>query len=348
MESFLHYLVEQELYVVCGLLRAADFIFYCKERDIGVSRERLEQLEKLGLLYPLARIKRPKIKIKLERGENGTRDLGVLEEGEEWHGETTEEYARFSFKREYAESWLNEGLLWEPSSRPFEAWKDHTENYYSMFQCYPLYWITSWTTRPLGLEFFTSLSEEEIRNFIHDISVVAKKEIESLQQSHPESERLVSLCQVISNRYFPRTQSDRRWTFVSVSAEHHHWNWQEYSRTWSAEKVLEDLEISIEDVKKWQENLSIRARACDPLASWYDLVSFISVEQKKRLKGKPLLAQSLYAMEEMLRLFYRELTGIELFPPDESSMWRKDDFLGEGVTKDELRYLEFLTNRVID
>jgi hypothetical protein len=77
MESFLHYLVEQELYVVCGLLRADDFISYCKERDIGVSRERLEQLEKLGLLYPLARIKRPKIKIKLERGENGTRDLGV-------------------------------------------------------------------------------------------------------------------------------------------------------------------------------------------------------------------------------------------------------------------------------
>jgi hypothetical protein len=124
MENLLRYLVENELYVVCGLLRADEFISYCKERDVNVSRERLEQLEKLGVLYPVARVRRPKIKIKLERGENGTRDLGVLEEGEEWPGETREEYARFSFKRQYAESWLNEELLWEPSSRPFEAWEN--------------------------------------------------------------------------------------------------------------------------------------------------------------------------------------------------------------------------------
>jgi hypothetical protein len=353
MENFLRYLVKNELYVICGLLRADDFISYCKQRDLAVSRERLEQLEKLGVLYPVARVRRPKIKIKLERGENGTRYLGVLEEGEEWHGETKEKYAHFSFKREHAETWFNEGLLWEPSSRLFEAWKnyrdengeDYTESYYSIFQCYPLCWITSSTTIPLGLEFFVSPSEEEIKNFVHDISGVATKEIESLQGCRPESERVVSLCQVISNRYFPRTQSDRRQTFVSISGEHYRWSWHEYSRTWNAQKVLEDLRVSIEEVKNWQEFLSTRASACDPLANWYDLVSFISVEQKKRLKGKPLLAQSLYAMEEMLRLFYLELTGIELFPPDESPMWKKDDFLGEGVTKNELRHLEFLTNR---
>jgi hypothetical protein len=104
MENLLRYLVENELYIVCGLLRADDFLSYCKERDVNVSLERLEQLEKLGVLYPVARIRRPKIKIKLERGEDGIRDLGVLEEGEVWQGETKEEYARFSFKRVYAES----------------------------------------------------------------------------------------------------------------------------------------------------------------------------------------------------------------------------------------------------
>jgi hypothetical protein len=129
-------------------------------------------------LYPVLRIKRPKIKIKLEHVENGTRHLGILEEGEEWDGETEETYSRFSFKREHAESWLNEGLLWEPSGRPFQEWKsfrdgngeEHTESYYSIFQCYALYWITSWTTRALGLEFFVSRTDEEIRNFVCDIS----------------------------------------------------------------------------------------------------------------------------------------------------------------------------------
>ena len=217
MENFLRYLVGNELYVVCTLLRADDFISYCQARDVEASRERLEQLERLGILYPVARIRRPKIKIKLEHVENGTRDLGALEAGEEWEGETEEKYSCFSFKMEYAESWLNEGLLWEPSSRPFEEWKnfrdengeEHTESYYSIFQCYSLYWITSWTTVPLGLEFFVSSTEEEMRNFVHDISRVAKREIQSFEEWCPENEKLISLCQVISNRYFPRTQSDR-------------------------------------------------------------------------------------------------------------------------------------------
>src|SRR5262245_59296351 len=108
MVNLLRYFIENELYVVCELLRTDDFISYCKERDVEISRERLEQFERLGMLSPVLRIKRPKIKIKLEHTENGTRHLGILEEGEEWRGETEETYSRFSFKREQAESWLNE------------------------------------------------------------------------------------------------------------------------------------------------------------------------------------------------------------------------------------------------
>ena len=98
-------------------------------------------------------------------------------------------------------------------------------------------------------------------------------------------------------------------------------------------------------MKKWQELLSVRAKACDPLASWYDLVSFIAVEQKKRLKGKPLLAQSLYAMEEMLRLFYQDLTNEKLPAPDEGWGWDKHEFYGKGVVENKLLFLEFVTNR---
>lgn len=49
-------------------------------------------------------------------------------------------------------------------------------------------------------------------------------------------------------------------------------------------------------------------------------------------------------MEQMLRLFYDDLTGNKLQAPDESPFWEKDKFYGEGVTKNELQYLEFLTN----
>lgn len=108
--------------------------------------------------------------------------------------------------------------------------------------------------------------------------------------------------------------------------------------------MLDDLDVTAEDVKRLQERLAFEAKVADPLEKWYGLVSFVSVDQRKRLKGSALYAWSLYAMEHMLRLFYKDLTGVALDPPDESSMWRPDTLYGEGVSANELEYLELLTN----
>ena len=86
------------------------------------------------------------------------------------------------------------------------------------------------------------------------------------------------------------------------------------------------------------------AKFADPLEQWYGLISFVSVDQKKKLKDKALLAQTLYSMEQMLRLFYKDVTGDELRPPDELQERWKDRFYGDGVTQNELQYLEFLAN----
>jgi hypothetical protein len=50
-------------------------------------------------------------------------------------------------------------------------------------------------------------------------------------------------------------------------------------------------------------------------------------------------------MEEMLRLFYHDLTGEKLCGPDESPRWRLSYFYGEGVPENELQFLELLTNQ---
>jgi hypothetical protein len=72
------------------------------------------------------------------------------------------------------------------------------------------------------------------------------------------------------------------------------------------------------------------------------------VDQKKKLKGKALFAQTLYSMEHMLRLFYEELTGNKLLSPDESPSWKKfcwDDVPGN----DSRKLLEYLqTHHDID
>lgn len=78
-------------------LNVDQFIRYCADRNLRVSSENLERLEKLGVFLPLVRLRWPRIKIKLAAKEDGTvqEDLGVLQEGEVWHDETREENGGF-------------------------------------------------------------------------------------------------------------------------------------------------------------------------------------------------------------------------------------------------------------
>jgi len=333
----LKYLIENELFITCPLLPTDRFIRYCRNRDINISEEDLEQFEKLGIFYPVARVRYPKVKVK----------------GEEWSGEVLEQYAHFWFEKKYAKNWLEEGLLWEPSSEPFQAWetfkdknKDRQiESFYSIFQCYTLYKLIQLSKMEIRAEWWVSYSKEDIDRVTDDISNWAKKAISFCHKNAIRWETAAMLCQIISNRYFPHTQSDRRSIELSVAGNYHDWNWYEYRRKWKASTVLSHLGMNLDEVKKLQESLVSDARWLDPLERWYKLVSFVSVEKKRYLKGKALLAQSFYSMEHMLRLFYEELSGQKLYAPDESPVWEKDKFYGKGVTQDELCYLEFLTSQ---
>ena len=349
----LKYIIENEHFIICPFLPTDHFIQYCKDRGIQISRKQLEQFEKLGIFYPIARVRYPKIKTKIEYVDNGKRYryLGILQDGEEWAGEIKEEYAGFYFKKGYAMDWLEEGHLWNPASQPFQAWKTfndekghrQTESFYSIFQCYTLYDLIRLTKIELRAEAWVSHSEEDI-NVTSKVLDWAEMVISSHQKNGIKGEAAVATCQIISNRYFPITQSDRR--SIQVSAPIHYGNeyWDEYCRDWNAEAVLDDLGMKIGELKQLQELVAHDAKNVDPLERWYELISFVSVGEKKKLKGNALFAQTLYSMEQMLRLFYEDLTGNKLQAPDESPFWEKDKFYGEGVTKNELQYLEFLTN----
>jgi len=351
----LKYIIENESFIICPFLPTDQFVLYCRNRGVRTSRKQLEQFEKLGIFYPIARVRYRKIKIKIEYIDNGKRyrDLGVLKDGEEWSGDLKEEYAHFWFEKEYAKNWLEEGLLWEPSSRPFQAWETFNdenrfrqiESFYSIFQCYTLYNLIRSTEMELRAEWWVSYDKGDVDKVSSGISDWAKAVFSALQKNGIRGEAVVTICQNISNRYFPKTQSDRRSIQLSIPFYYHNWDWHEYCRRWDAKAVLNQIGISIDELKQLQELVAIVAEDVDPLEQWYGLVSFVSVEKKKKLKDKALLAQTLYSMEEMLRLFYEEVTGDRLHPPDESPNWKKDKFYGEGVTQNELQYLEFLANQ---
>jgi len=197
----------------------------------------------------------------------------------------------------------------------------------------------------VGAEWWVSCSEEVIRERNRRVSEWAQMTVSRYQRYGIRGAPLAQLCQVLSNRYFLSTQTDRRTLKLSHSGVYHDWDWHEYSRAWDAHKVLDDLGLSIGDLTRLHGVITTDAKDIDPLAKWYELVTFVSVNEKKRLKGGALLAQTLYSMEHMMRLFYEELTSERLRPPDESLGWTADRLYGEGVSRDELEYLEYLANK---
>lgn len=351
----LKYLIDKECFITSNLLDCDRFVSYCRNRGIDTSREQLERFEKLGLFYPFARVKHFWYKVKIEKLEgNRERELGVLQEEEEWDGHVEERQAYFSFAKKIAHEYLEEGLLWEPLSRPFQAWEEFkgeygiklVESFYSIFQCHTLYLLNYQTKYTIRLESWPSNDKRSIQEQIESINQWAEKIIPDLRKRGVWASSAPLICQIIANRYFPITQSDRRTIRLSIPVDYHNeWNWYKYRRIWNAQSVLADIGITIEELREVQERVAIDAKTVDPLEDWYDIVNFVALQQKERLKDKALLAQTFYSMEHMLRLFYQDLTGQRIHAPDESYSWDKDRFYGEGVTKNQLLYLEFLTNK---
>jgi len=349
--SKINYIIENEFFITCQFLTTDGFIKYCTERNISISREELEKFEKLGLFYPFVRVQYPKIKIKVEYINDGKqyKYLGILKDGEKWQGETREEYAEFSFEKDYALSWFKDGNVWEPSTRAFLEWKAfrdgdgyrQIESFYSIFQCYELKSLLSLMR--------IRVSAENLLNNDTGIKSVcdwAKSEFEYCKKRANKEGNLAYICQILSNRYYPQTQTDQRSVSITHSVlSHHEWDWDEYCRHWNAKVILDELKIDINEIEKLQKMITRTAESIDPLEKWYELVSFVSVDKKKKLKGDALYAQALYSMEHMLRLFYKDLTEKELLPPDVSSYFDKNKFYGEGVIEDELQYLEFIVNQ---
>ncbi len=349
----LQYIIENEFYKIVPLVSSTNFISYCKKRGIKISKGGLEKYEELGLFYPLARVERPKNKFKVEYSENGKEYviLGILQDGEEWDGDVIEKYSMFSFEDD-AKDWFKEDLLWDPTSRDFEKWNHFVdenrytikiESYYSIFQCYNLFILESQTIESINCLDWISWDGIQIDKKIKRIISRANNIISKKKEIVSRNAIIPLVCQVLSNRYFPLTQTDgRRIILNDIYSDE--WDWYEYRRKWEPEKILSDLEMKPEDIRDLQKNLSHRASNIDPIEKWSELIHFISIDKKDKLKDNALFAQTIYSTEMMLRLFYKDITGEDLPSPDETNGKWKEHVYGIDVVENELEYLEFISN----
>lgn len=317
--------------VTCPLLSTDKFVQFCNERGLKLNKERLLRFEHLGLFSPVYRVRTP--------DENDTQPLvlPISKDGQ----------------------WFKKGWAWDTTAIPrnYEVpdLEDRgNEAYYSVFQIFDLETVLPSMTLSVHLDGFLE-NEKEI-----DWTKNAKcwmKFARASVDSHSKHEfrrSVALLCQYISDRYYPSTQGDQRTIQVpqgnsSIDRWVHHrasdWEWQQYSREWKPKKAEKLFQLTPEKLKHAYFAMSSSQAHIDPLEKWYQLVQFVDLRERKRLKGDALCAETLRSGALMLRLLYKDLYREELPPPNEMIGQVINHIPEQEIRQDSRRYLEFIANR---
>jgi len=313
----LQYIIETESFIVCPPKSTDWFIKYCAARGVSTSADQLESFERLGLFYPLARVRHPQ--------------------------------TSFWFRNDHVRVLFSQGDIWDPSTLPFEPWssfrdekgRKQIENFYSIFQIYPLYYLQKATELfTIRAERLSAINQEEMKDFLDRMTDRAEEVIsENQARKFPIRDRVARTCQLISNHYFPYTQGDRRDIRISGGNTRGEWDWFEYQNKWDAKSLLTALPFNIDVLDHLSKSVSVDAQRIDPLDSWSELVRFVSLDKKSKLTGDAQLALTFRGMAYMLELFHQDIIGKVSHGNDQL-----DSIYGKGVTENDLKYLEYLTN----
>ncbi len=336
------------------LLSASRFVDYCKKRGIKIDERRLEKFEELGIFYPMLRVKHPRCKQKLTKviteTDTYTEPCGILQEGEKWDGEIEIFYATFvNWKKEYVDSWIDDGLVYIPSKETFQPWSKYrieddfqkqTETYYSIFQTLPLHLLTHWNTSSIGIEELATRTQKDIKNWFKWAKQDAKSLIKCFQKSEGVRDELAKLGQVLSSRYLPYAE---KYEGMISTPQQDSFNWRQYMLDWDAKIFLDEIGLTVEEVVRYHEIAEMKASGVDPLDRWSDLVQFVRKSKKEQLKDAALLAQNWRVLGRIINLFHRDLTG-DFIPNYGKDTKTKERIYGQGVPQNNLAFLEYVSN----
>lgn len=290
------------------LLNSSRFVDFLRVRDIRLSKEDLEHFEKVGFLYPILRLRRPKT----SEGDK-YRYSGIFEGSWMW--------------KEYAQK----GLLEFPdstNSRPWVEYKDGYED--STFIYYHPYQI-------FLVERFLSLTQLLLTSSYLEEATDCKKMFEQAKNMHEHTKRSflkarptlikqIGLLLLLQNAYEPVYRQRIHLTFEKDSFETWlYWKEKEFSPS----EVLEDSGMQLEEVKNLRNYFAAQTAFIDPLSHWYPLIRLVQFAKKERMKGSALLAQDYYEIVGILNLFLMDLTGEKQPDPDDimdgrQGKWKKE------------------------
>jgi len=324
-------IVESAAFMVCPLLSTDKFVTFCKKRGISIDKARLLRLERLGLFAPVFRVCTP--------DEDDAQPFYVpVRDGN---------------------NWFDKGWAWDATQTPAQHRmpedKDRSqEGYYSIFQVDWLRLVLSMMTLHVSLDSYLTneaLPEDWWRRIGE--SIEHSRALLDGARTQQYRRAIALLCQFISNRYYPKALGDLRSNHVSstnsrdswLSVGDHRWNWRNEARKWDPKRAESLFGLTPERLEHAYDSLAGGQSWLDPLANWYPLVQFVPIDERRRLKGEALLAETLREGALMLRSLYADLYGKELPPPNEVQRTVITHMPELEVRKDVRRHLEFVVNR---
>ncbi|WP_370334469.1 TOPRIM nucleotidyl transferase/hydrolase domain-containing protein [Parvularcula marina] len=318
-------------FMIAKLLTTKKFVEYAKERNLTVDEERLARLERLGVFRPIVRFI-----------------------------DTASRTEKFRVPDSNASKWFQDGLLIDTYdlTAVYDTsliGSEQSEAYYSIFQLDTLSMVLSDFTLHVQMDGFVRDDGDVVDwkkhgNEWQDFAETHEK----FWREHSFRPAIALLCQYISDRYYPHTQGNRRvisvagrswaedpWMFI----DGHDWDWYEHARIFDPKDVEKKFSLTSVSLKQAYEALGASACFCDPLDNWSELVEFVSLQKKKRLKGDALRALALRDAANILRTLYRDLYENELKPTHEIFGMVVNRFPELEVRADIRKHLEYLTNQ---
>ncbi len=324
-------IVEDGAMVACPLLGTDNFLRFCTRRGLAIDRRRLLRLERLGLFAPVFRVAAPR--------EHTAPFTIPPRNGNNW----------------FAKGWAHDTTAVPPSYEVPSVTGRTCEGYYSVFQVWHLHLVL--TELSLSIHLDSHLEQDvgqptDWQKAGHRWMQDAEARASGLRE-HQHRRAVALLCQHISNRYFPQTQTDMRTIQIRgsyssdawIAVDGRDWDWYREAQLWDPTKPQTSYALTPQRLSHAFRGLAVAQATRDPIQRWYQLTQFISVQERRRLKGDALLAETIRHGASMLRLLHRELYGDELPHPNEVATTIVNHVPELEVRRDTRRYLEFVANR---
>ena len=324
-------IVEDGAMLACPLLGTDRFVRFCCDCGLDVDRERLIRLESLGLFAPVFRVRKP-----------------------------TRQVARFRIPPSRGNNWFTKRWARDTTAIPQKhnvpAPSDRNrEGYYSIFQINHLYVVLTGLTLNVRLDSFLERKEDRLIDW-QKHGACWMESVETCATSlrdHQYRRAVALLCQHISNRYFPQTQTDMRtiqvrqghssdaWIIVNARD----WDWEREACSWDPKNTEKLYGLTPQKLRHAYRSLAMDQASCDPIQRWYQLTQFISVRERRNLKGDARRADTMRDGANMLRLLYKDLYGNDLPHPNEVTGNIVNHVPELEVRHDARRHLELIANR---